>query len=219
MVDKPSKKIRVLIVDDLQSIITGFTDMLKYCQDFEVVGSARSVESAIARAGELKPDVILLDMALEPDDHPPRKVRPASGNKVIHHLRIEHPEIGILVHTAYDDLIDEAYRSGAHKAYTKVNFNSIEAMEQGIRDTVLRVRREVNPEREDYLKRFSALGKRQKEVYGLLCTGMKNKEIAATLHLSEAVIKQYVSDILSAMGARNRGEAQTFANTHHLFDT
>src|SRR5262245_19497571 len=97
--------IRVLVVEDQPHILKAQTKLLNEFPEIEIVGEALSGEQALDMLGELKPDVILLDIGL------PRM----SGIDVTKSVRASNPEIKILIFTIFDEeeKVIDAVVSGA----------------------------------------------------------------------------------------------------------
>jgi CheY-like chemotaxis protein len=104
-------RIRVLAVDDQRVVREGLAMLLGLLPDVEVVGTAADGEEALALAGELRPDVILMDLCM------PR----VDGVEATRRLRASHPEIKVVVLTTYADdrSVIDALRAGALGYLTK----------------------------------------------------------------------------------------------------
>ena len=104
-------RIRVLAVDDQRVVREGLAMLLGLLPDVEVVGTAADGEEALALAGELRPDVILMDLRM------PR----VDGVEATRRLRASHPEIKVVVLTTYADdrSVIDALRAGALGYLTK----------------------------------------------------------------------------------------------------
>lgn len=89
-----SEKIRVLIVDDLARVRQGLRTVLQLSEGFEVVGEACNGLEAIHAAKQLKPEVILMDMAM-PE---------LGGLEATQRIKQRHPEIGIVIITIHGNL-------------------------------------------------------------------------------------------------------------------
>jgi DNA-binding NarL/FixJ family response regulator len=103
--------IRVLAADDQRVVREGLAMLLGLLPDVEVVGTAANGEEALAMAGELRPDVILMDLRMPKMD----------GVEATRRLRASHPEIKVVVLTTYADdrSVIEALRAGALGYLTK----------------------------------------------------------------------------------------------------
>ncbi|KFU79680.1 LuxR family transcriptional regulator [Amycolatopsis lurida NRRL 2430] len=194
--------VTVLVVDDHPVVRDGVSLLLRYDPAMTVVGSAETGRSAIQRAAELKPVLILLDLRL-PDMLAP---------EVIAELRRVHPAGRIVVFTAHGDHqgVRAALDSGAHGCLLKdvAGTDLVAALRQ-----VLRGERVVDPrifpddgQRSDALAR-SGLTRREYEVLRLAAQGQTNPEIAESTGLARNTVKTYLQSALHKLGARNRVEA------------
>ncbi|KFZ77595.1 LuxR family transcriptional regulator [Amycolatopsis sp. MJM2582] len=194
--------VTVLVVDDHPVVRDGVSLLLRYDPAMTVVGSAETGRSAIRRAGELKPALILLDLRL-PDMLAP---------EVIAELRRVHPAGRIVVFTAHGDHqgVRAALDSGAHGCLLKdvAGTDLVAALRQ-----VLKGERVVDPrifpddgQRSDALAR-SGLTRREYEVLRLAAQGQTNPEIAESTGLARNTVKTYLQSALHKLGARNRVEA------------
>jgi DNA-binding NarL/FixJ family response regulator len=200
--------IRVLIADDHPIVRDGLALILATAPDMEVVGEAADGAEALRAAERLRPDVLVLDLAMPGLD----------GVETIRRLRADGSRAGVLVFTAYDtdDRILAALRAGAagyllKGAPREEVFAAIRTIAAGgsllpplVATRLLRHVRGDEPEPED-------LTPRQHEVLRLLARGQQNKEIAAALHISERTAKFHVEAVLRRLGAGNRTEAAAIA--------
>ena len=104
--------IKVLIADDHVFYREGVRALLRNAPDIEVVGEASNGDEAIAKAGELKPDVILMDL----------KMPGMNGIDATRQIHETHPNIGVLVITMFDDddSVFAAMRAGAAGTCSKM---------------------------------------------------------------------------------------------------
>jgi DNA-binding NarL/FixJ family response regulator len=221
-------RIRVLAVDDQRVVREGLAMLLGLLPDVEVVGTAADGEEALALAGELRPDVILMDLRM------PR----VDGVEATRRLRASHPEIKVVVLTTYADdrSVIDALRAGALGYLTK------DAGADEIRQALQRVasgQASVDPAVQMHLVEAIAttatatattdatsaspasqlpdgLTPREAEVLGLIGAGLSNTEIAAQLFVSEATVKSHVNHMLPKIGARDRAQAVGYAYRHGL---
>jgi len=114
--------ITVLIVDDHTVIRDGLTPMMERQHDFTVVGEAKDGLEAVERAGELRPDVILMDLRMPVLD----------GMEAMHRIRAEDPDVKFIVVTTYDsdEYIFDAIAAGA-KGYLLKDASREEAIPGG----------------------------------------------------------------------------------------
>jgi DNA-binding NarL/FixJ family response regulator len=215
--------IRVLAADDQRVIREGLAMLLGLLPDVEVVGTAANGEEALAMAGELRPDVILMDLRMPKVD----------GVEATRRLRASHPEIKVVVLTTYADdrSVIEALRAGALGYLTK------DAGAEEIRQALRRVadgQASLDPAVQMHLIEAittatdnhapdlpasappDGLTAREAEVLGLIGAGLSNAEIAAKLFVSEATVKSHVNHMLPKIGARDRAQAVGYAYRHGL---
>ena len=219
-------RIRVLAADDQRVVREGLAMLLGLLPDVEVVGTAADGEEALTLAGELRPDVILMDLRM------PR----VDGVEATRRLRASHPEIKVVVLTTYADdrSVIDALRAGALGYLTK------DAGADEIRQALQRVasgQASVDPAVQMHLVEAIAttataaptttdakpvaelpdgLTPREAEVLGLIRAGLSNTEIAAQLFVSEATVKSHVNHMLPKIGARDRAQAVGYAYRHGL---
>jgi DNA-binding NarL/FixJ family response regulator len=192
---------RVVIVDDHPIVREGLVSALHGKGDIEVAGGFGSAEEAIAAAPRLKPDVVILDLELPG----------LSGLDAI--ARFDAP---VLMLTAYgtDDEIERALAAGA-KGYLLKGAplddleRAIAAVSRGESYLDSRVTAQL-------LSRSgrARLTSREREVLRLL--GTTNKEIAATLGISERTVKFHVTSIFNKLGAESRAQAVAIAAEQRL---
>ena len=203
--------IRVLIVDDHTLVRDGLQGMLTTQKDFTVVGEAENGLEAIERARELQPDIVLMDLRMPELD----------GVEAMRRIRAEDPQIKVIVLTTYDsdEYVFQAIEAGA-KGYL-LKDASREELFQAVRATY----RGQSPFHSGViarvLQRFAQLShhtaatdvisEREMEVLWLMARGATNKEIAASLSISEGTARTHVSNILQKLGTNHRTEAVTKA--------
>jgi DNA-binding NarL/FixJ family response regulator len=197
--------IRILIADDHPIVREGLTAVLETQPDFAIVGAAASGTAAVERAAELRPDVILLDLALPELD----------GVAALRQIRAADPGAHVIIFTAFDtdERILAAVQAGAQGYLLKGApreelFQAIRVVHSGgsLLQPVVAAR---------LLRQFSGaaaalpeqLTERELEVLRQLAKGRQNKEIATELWISERTVKFHVSAILAKLGVGNRTEA------------
>ncbi len=191
-----------MVVDDHPVVRDGVALLLRGEPSLVVVGSAESGRTALERAPELAPDLVLLDLRL-PDMLAP---------EIVVGLREVVPEARIVVFTAHGDHhgVQAALDAGAHGALLKdvAATDLVDALRRvlhGERVTDPRmVPGDVN--RGAALAR-SGLTRREYEVLRLAAQGRTNPEIAETTGLARNTVKTYLQAALHKLGARNRVEA------------
>jgi two-component system, NarL family, nitrate/nitrite response regulator NarL len=193
---------RVMVVDDHPVVRDGVALLLRGEPALVVVGSAESGRSALERAPELRPDLVLLDLRL-PDMLAP---------EVVVGLREVVPDARIVVFTAHGDHhgVQAALDAGAQGALLKdaAATDLVDALRRVLRGERVSDPRMVpgDAARGAALAR-SGLTRREYEVLRLAAQGRTNPEIAETTGLARNTVKTYLQAALHKLGARNRVEA------------
>jgi DNA-binding NarL/FixJ family response regulator len=94
MAETMMRQITVLLVDDVTSVRTGLSTLLQLKGDLKIAGEAENGLEAVKLAEKLKPDVILMDLAMPELD----------GFEATKRIKANHPEIGIIVFSIHDDV-------------------------------------------------------------------------------------------------------------------
>lgn len=208
-----SETIRVMTVDDHGVIRNGLRFSLLAFPDLELVGEATNGEQALQLCGEVRPDVVLMDMVMPG----------MSGADATRALARKHPEVKVIALTSFYEgtLVRDAVQAGAI-GYLLKDVGADELAE-AIR-TAHAGYSTFSPEATKALAEVeaecSALGhdltEREREVLALLVEGLSNLEIAKRLRISHHTARFHVSAILSKLGATNRAEAAALAVKHRL---
>jgi DNA-binding NarL/FixJ family response regulator len=192
-------RFRVLVVDDHPIMRLGIAAIINAQKDMRVCAQAGSGEDAVRLFRQQSPDVTLMDLRLPG----------MSGWEAIRAIRREDPTARCVVLTTYegDEDIHQALAAGA-AGYM------IKAMSH---DTLVDALRKVHagsqflpaPVSQSLAARTpnSDLSPREREVLSLMVHGQSNKEIAATLGITEATVKCHVSVILERLGVTDRTQA------------
>ncbi|MCW5852986.1 MAG: response regulator transcription factor [Anaerolineae bacterium] len=203
------EQVHVLIADDHPVVRDGLRLLLNSVQDMAVVGEAASGEEAVALAGSVQPDVILMDL----------KMPGLNGIEATRRILHTSPHIGILVITMYedDDLVFAAMRAGA-RGYLLKGADQVEIL-RAIR-AVASGEAIFGPSIARRLIGFFAhsqsfappqvfpeLTDREREILTLIAQGYKNTEIADRLYLSHKTIRNNVSNIFSKLHVTDRAQA------------
>ncbi|HEX5166155.1 MAG TPA: response regulator transcription factor [Thermomicrobiales bacterium] len=199
--------IRILIADDHSVVRQGLKMFLALDPELEVIGEAENGAEAVRLAGELQPDVVLMDLLMPVMD----------GITAIENIRATLPDIEVLAVTSVleDTAVIRAIRAGAIGYMLKDTqadelCRAIKAAAAGqvqlSPEAASRLLREVRaPESPE------ALTDRETDVLRLLARGLANKEIAQQLSIGEKTVKTHVSHILSKLGVASRTQAALYA--------
>ena len=204
--------VRILIVDDQELFREGLHTLLSMQPDLQVVGEARNGEEALRLAGELNPDVVLMDL------HMPV----LNGVGATRHLKSTRPEIKVIVLTTFDDDEDvfEGLRAGAigyllKDVASEKLVEAIRAVARGaaflqpsIAGKVIaefaRLSPYLPPQTQPLVE---PLSERELDILRLLSQGASNKEIADDLVITVGTVKNHVTSILAKLGVRDRTQA------------
>lgn len=211
MDQETAARIRILIVDDHPVVREGLTSMLSREENIHVLGTAEDGAAAIQKAGELRPDIILMDLRMPGVD----------GIEAMTEIKAREPEIKFIVLTTYDndEYIFRGIEAGA-RAYLLKDapreelFKAIRAVHKGESLIEPAIASKV-------LDRFAQLSRqaqaseglsdRELEVLALMAKGASNKIIAARLNIGESTVKTHIQSIFQKLGVNARTEAVTEA--------
>jgi len=207
--------IRALLVDDQALFREGLRTLLDLQVDIEVVGEAKDGREAIELVARTAPDVVLMDMQMPVLD----------GVAATRDIRAKHPNTQVIVLTTFDDdeYVFEGLRAGAVGYLLKdvTSDRLAEAIRSAARgesflepSVAAKVVAEFTRLADAPLLRERAnhtlvepLSNREFEILHLVATGASNKEIAATLVITEGTVKNHVTNILGKLGVRDRTQA------------
>jgi DNA-binding NarL/FixJ family response regulator len=207
--------VRVLLADDHRLMREGTAALLGADERIEVVGLAHDGREALALAERRKPDVVLLDLNMPEVDGLEACARLREGD--------DGPEVLMLTVSEEEPDLYAALRVGAAGYLTKdvppaELIEAVLAVARGepriapamaSRMLADMGRGEAPPE--DPLARLSD---REREVLALLAEGLRNREIAERLVISEPTVKTHVRHVLEKLRIRNRAEPAAFAARH-----
>ena len=191
--------IRVLVADDQRVVREGLAMLLRLLPEIDVVGSASDGEEAVALAGSLRPDVVLMDLGMPHCD----------GVEATRRLRERQPGTHVIVLTTFADdrsvvaALRAVMRGEAaidpvvqhHVVAAVAGTGAGEATEEALPD---------------------GLTPREAEVMSLIAAGLSNAEIAERLVITEATVKSHVNHLFGKTGVRDRAQAVAYAYRNGL---
>jgi len=199
--------IRVLLVDDQELIRTALSMVMADIEDVEVVGEAATGKDAVRLAGELAPDVVVMDIRMPGMD----------GIEATRRITATQSDVRVVVLTTFDD---DAYVYGALRAGAAgflVKDMALDDIIGAVRvvaagDALIApsvTRRLIHdfasrPEPAVGRRELKAITDREREVLTLVGSGLSNAEIAAELCISVATAKTYLTRLLTKLDARDR---------------
>jgi DNA-binding NarL/FixJ family response regulator len=206
---KASRPLKVLIVDDHDIVRKGLAMLLSRQEDLVVAGEAGTAAEAVEKAGELAPDVVVLDIRL-PD---------ASGIEAWRDIRAQNPDIKVLMLTSYSDeeAVMGSIMAGA-SGYLLKEIRSQEivdairrvGMGQSLLDPAVTARVLERVRRGQQQDPLAQLTEQEQRILELIAEGNTNKEIAREVNLSDKTVKNYVSNILGKLEMSRRSQAAAY---------
>ncbi|HEX6212174.1 MAG TPA: response regulator transcription factor [Methylomirabilota bacterium] len=211
------RRIRLVLVDDHPIVLDGLEQLFGVEGDFEVVGRATDAEMALRVIEDRQPDVVVLDLAM------PRR----DGLWLLQQISERHLDTRVVLLTAHLDehRFGEAVRLGAAGVVLKEMaprllvecVRKVHAGEQWLEpQEVVRARkrlRERESEREQVLR---LLTPRELEIVQLAARGMRNREIATMLSITEGTVKIHLHNIYEKLGVTGRPQLILIATRHGL---
>ena len=226
-------RIRVLIADDQRVVRDGLVLLIGMLDGIEVVGAASNGAEAVELAGQLRPDVVLMDLNMPVLD----------GVAATALLREQLPDIAVLVLTTYagDDSVFPALRAGARGYLTKdADEEQVETAIHNLHsgrtwlDPLVQARLVAAiqpggaapadpPRAQDPPERGTGplpdgLTPREAEVLTLIAEGLSNAQICARLVVSPATVKTHINRLFAKIGANDRAQAVRYAYRNNLVD-
>lgn len=204
-------EIRVVLVDDLDMVRTGFRLIIDNEEDMVVVGDATNGLEAIETCRTRRVDVVLMDIRM------PELDGLAATREVLE--LDDPPRVIVLTTFGLDEYVTEAIRAGASGFVLKDSsaddlVEAIRAVAAGdavlspaITRTVLNQAREAVMPAQREVPGIDDLTERERDVLEQLATGCSNAEIAEALFLSEATVKTHLGRVMSKLGVRDRVQA------------
>ena len=208
---KAGRVVRILVADDHDVVRRGVRTLLETRPSWKVCGEAANGREAIAKARQLKPDVVVLDATL-PD---------CSGAEVLRDIRQAVPEAEVLVLTMDQSpgLMRELLRAGARGYVFKSDVGAdlvtaVDALSHHRQFFTAEVSQAIY---HDYFSGQAETGTtegltpRQQEVVRLLAEGKTNKEVATALRISVKTAEKHRSNIMTRLKLKSFSELVRYA--------
>ena len=207
------RKSRIVVVEDHPVVCAGLMQLIGSQPDLTCAGTAENTAAAKQLVEECKPDLLLLDLRLKSGD----------SLELIKSLRVEHPEVKVLVLSQYDELMfaERALRAGASgyimkenatdevlRALRKVLAGELYFSERVAAAVVQRMLREKPIASREGVERLSD---REMQVFQLLGAAYTPREIADQFHLSRKTVETHCEKIKHKLSLHNAAELKQFA--------
>ncbi|WP_436948055.1 nitrate respiration regulation response regulator NreC [Staphylococcus xylosus] len=215
---------RIVIADDHAVVRTGFTMILNYQEDMEVVGTAADGVEAYQKVMKYKPDVLIMDLSMPPGE---------SGLIATSKITESFPDTKILILTMYDDeeYLFHVLRNGA-KGYILKNapdeqlILAIRTVFKGetyvdMKLTTSLVNEFVNNsgnDKQTITDPYKILSKREIEILPLIAKGYGNKDIAEKLFVSVKTVEAHKTHIMQKLELKSKPELVEYAMKKKLID-
>lgn len=206
---------KIVIADDHAIVRSGFSMILNYQQDMEVVGLAADGIEAYQLVAKHQPDVLLLDLSMPPGE---------SGLITTGKVKEDYPDVKILILTMHDDeeYLFHVLKNGA-SGYMLKNapddellfairtiFNGGTYIQPQLATSLVRELMNQHA-KSDEQDAFELLSKRELEILPLIAKGYGNKEIAAKLYISVKTVEAHKAKIMEKLSLKSRPELVEYA--------
>ena len=210
---KPSRKTRILVVDDHPLFRSGLVQLINRQEDLTCQGEADNVPAARELVSKLKPDLLVLDLRLGHSD----------GLELIRFLTSEHSHLRILVLSQHDEVLyaERVLRAGAHgylmkEEATEEVLTAIRTVLSGElyvsrKISVLVLRKSLRAPSQVGNSGVESLSDRELQVFQMLGAGLGTKHIAQQLKLSAKTIETYREKIKQKLGLSDATQLISYA--------
>ena len=205
--------ITILLVDDHPLVRSGLASLIGTTDDLKVVGEASGGAESVILAGDLEPDVVLMDLSMPGMD----------GVEATRLILDAHPQVHVVVLTSFADeqRVSEALAAGAVGYLLKDTdarevLAAIRSASQGHAPLDPRVARALLPSATPRVK--DTLSGRELEVLRLVAQGLANKQIGRALGISERTVKVHVGHVFRRIGVSDRTSAAMWARDNISLD-
>lgn len=213
---------KIVIADDHAVVRSGFTLILNFQDDMEVIGTAADGVEAYEVVEKYRPDVLIMDLSMPPGE---------SGLVATGKIKADYPDTKILILTMHDDeeYLFHVLKSGASGYILKTApdeelLRAIRTIYRG--ETYIHpklansivfelIKGEGQPHSEDMIEKLSA---RELEILPLIAKGYGNKDIAEKLFISVKTVEAHKSKIMEKLNLKSRPELVEYALKKKLLD-
>ncbi|HYK71629.1 MAG TPA: response regulator transcription factor [Pseudoneobacillus sp.] len=211
--------IKILIADDHHVVRRGLVFFLKTQKDIEVIGEATNGQEAVEMTKSLNPDLVLMDLDMPIMD----------GIEATKQIKAVLPAMKIMILTSFSDQdhVIPAIEAGA-SGYQLKDIEPDELVRTIKR--ILAGENQLHPKATNHLlthltnknrdvkQPIDDLTKRELDVLLEIAKGKSNKEIAASLYITEKTVKTHVSNVLAKLNLQDRTQAALFAVKNGLIE-
>jgi DNA-binding NarL/FixJ family response regulator len=216
------KPLRILIADDHELFRGGVRALLQSHADWEICGEASTGYEAVAKAIELKPDVLILDISM-PDLNgvdAARRARMASKNTEVLILSVHYSDqlvreitdagaLGYVMKSDSDrDLLVAVEALARHKPFFTSHATEVIRSEFNTGQRVTNIPKLLH----------NRVTSREREIIQLLCEGKKNKEIASSLSISIKTVETHRSNVMRKLEIHNVSELVRYAMRNQIIE-
>jgi DNA-binding NarL/FixJ family response regulator len=213
--------VNIAIADDYPVLLAGMRQALAPCEEIEVVAECTHAVDLFAQLALKKPDVVLFGCEAHPEQLP----------RQLHTMMEQHPDVKVIVFTGNSnlDFHEVALRNGARGVLLKqcapeFIVRAIRTVSRGelcfdralthrmLSTFVQRKPKETAPE----VAKISSLTGRENQIISQICEGMRNKEIARKLYISDATVAHHLTSIYRKLGLADRTELLLYAHQNGI---
>jgi DNA-binding NarL/FixJ family response regulator len=213
MKEKTRAKAQIVVIDDHPLLRDGLVQLLCSQPDLECAGTADSAADAKRLVAQCVPDLMILDLRLKSGD----------ALDLIKSLRVEHPELKVLVLSQYDEMLfaERVLRAGASGYVMKENATDeiLTAVRRVLRGDIYFsqrvgatfIRRSLEAKPAVSRIGVERLSDRELQVFQLIAGSFSTRDIAEQYHLSVKTVETHRENIKSKLGLENAAELNEFA--------
>lgn len=208
--------IRVAVVDDHPHVAIALRALLDETPDIQLVAESQRGGDVAALVRRARPDVLLLDMFIEPE---------FDALTAVHHLRLDFPNLKICLLSAYLEpaLVRDLLQAGVYGYILKDDdyVSRIDAIIRDLADEEVYLSPQAyaalaQATRAEGKEKEQLLSEREVEILRLAKRGLPNPQIAQSLHISPGTVRNHLSTIYRKLGVHSRHEALQIVEERHL---